>query len=175
MNSTYSNVVIQNPDIVYREELNKTLYDQTVLLQPTLSYMNAYALMPTDNSGSIIVGGDVAFPRLGSTSASDIVPASATSVTLGPIGVYDVYFQVGITDVSGSQLVLTVNNVQQANTVAGAIGTATIVGRSIITTTVVNSVLTVRNPSGNARSITVTSSLGGASAVSAQLVITRLR
>jgi hypothetical protein len=173
--SRFTNVIQQNPTIDYIENLNKTLYDQSVLLQPTISYMNAYALMPTDNSGAIVVGGDVQFPRLYSSSATDIVPLTVSSFTLGPIGVYDVYFQVGITDVSGSQLILTLNNTQLPSTVSGAVGTNTIVGRCMITTTLVNSVVTVRNPSGNPRSITVTSSLGGASPVAAQLIITRLR
>jgi len=175
MTSPFQNVIIQNPTLDYVEQINKTVYDQAVLLQPTISYMNAYALMPTDNSGAIVVGADIQFPRVSSTSVTDIVPITTSSFRLGPIGVYDVYYQVGITDVSGAQLVVTINNIQQPFTVSGTVGTNMIIGRSIITTTTVNSVLTVRNPTGNARSITVATSLGGANAVSAQLIITRLR
>lgn len=175
MNSAYQNVIFQNPTLDYVEQINKTVYDQTVLLQPTISYMNAYALMPTDNSGAIVVGADIKFPRLSSTSVTDIVPITTSSFRLGPIGVYDVYYQVGITDVSGSQLIVTINNLEQPFTLSGTVGTNMIIGRFLITTTAVNSVLTVRNPAGNARSITLANSLGGANAVSAQLIITRLR
>lgn len=169
------NVIQQNLDLPYIEQLNKTLFDQAVLLQPTISYADFYALMPTDNASTIAAGSDIAFPRLGSTSASDIVRATASSFTLGPIGVYNIQFQVGVTDAVGSQLVLTLNGVQQASTVVGIVGSGSINGSTILTTTVVNSVITVRNPSGNARAITVTASLGGASPVAAHLVVTRLR
>ena len=168
------NVTIQNPDVQYLETLNKSVYDQKVLIQPTISYMDAYALMPTDNSGTTIaVGADLLLPRLGSTSNSDIIPASSSSFTLGPIGVYEVSFQVGIT--TAGQFVLTLNGTQLPNTVFGTDTSGTIMGKSIITTSTANSVLTVRNPTGNASALTITPYLGGTQAVSAHLIIIRLR
>jgi len=169
------NVIYQNPNIPFIEGINKVVFDQSVLVQPTVSFMDAYALMPTDNSSTIAVGSDVAFPRLGSSSTSDIVPLTTSSFTLGPIGVYDVYFQVGVTDASGCQLALTLNNVLQPQSVSGLLGSDVIIGRTLLTTTVVNSVVTVRNPTGNLRPITVTASLGGTNSVSAHLIITRLK
>ena len=169
------NVIYQNPNVPVIEELNKILYDQKVLLQPTISFMDAYALMPSNNASPIAIGSDVAFTTIGSTSGSDIVPATSSSFTLGPIGVYDVFFQVGFTDVSGAQLVLTLNGIDISGSVVGAIGSTELVGRSILTTTAVNTILTVRNPSVSTRTLTVTASLGGAKPVSAHLIITRLR
>ena len=44
-----------------------------------------------------------------------------------------------------------------------------------VTTTVVNSILTVRNPAGNAAALTITPVAGGTRPVSARLVITRIQ
>ena len=55
------------------------------------------------------------------------------------------------------QLLLTLNGQDLDYTVAGrATGTSQIVGMAIITTTVENSVLSVRNPAGNATALTIT-------------------
>ena len=57
----------------------------------------------------------------------------------------------------------------------GATGTSDIIGMRIITTTEVNSILTVRNPAGNAAALTITPLAGGTSPVSAHLVITQIQ
>lgn len=57
---------------------------------------------------------------------------------------------------------------------AGATGTSQIIGMAIVTTTSVNSILTVRNPAGNATALTITPSAGGTRPVSAHLVITQI-
>ena len=54
-------------------------------------------------------------------------------------------------------------------------GPSQIVGMVIVETTSVNSVLTVRNPAGNAAALTITPLAGGTRPVSAHLVITRLQ
>ena len=171
------NIIYQNPNMELLENVNKIVYDQSVAIQPTISFLDAYALMPSDNPNPIAVGSDIAFPNINSTSNSDILPVanSTSSFTLGPIGVYDIYFQVGVTDVSGCQLVVTLNNVEKSYTVSGLVGSNVIVGRTLMTTTVVNSVVTIRNPAANARSAVLTPSLGGNSPISAHLIITRLR
>ena len=70
---------------------------------------------------------------------------------------------------------LTLNGQDLAYTVVGrATGTSQIVGMAIVTTTAVNSVLTVRNPEGNAAALTVTPLVGGTRPVSAHLVITQI-
>jgi len=46
---------------------------------------------------------------------------------------------------------------------------------AIVTTTVINSILTVRNPAGNASALTITPLAGGTRPVSAHLVITQLQ
>ena len=166
-------VTFQNPEINAEENLNKLVFDQTVLIQPTLSFLDAYAVMPSDNGTAVAVGADVSFNRIAATSAYDITATTASRFTLGPIGVYQVDFNVPF-DGSG-QLVLTLNNVQLAQTVVGKLATGYVSGSYIIATTAVNSIVTVRNPTGNPTALTISTSLGGTLPVSAHLVITRLR
>ncbi|HZH62917.1 MAG TPA: hypothetical protein VEY70_25870 [Metabacillus sp.] len=74
------------------------------------------------------------------------------------------------------QLVLTINNIEQPYTVVGrATGTSQIVGIALVTTTSINSILTVRNPVDNTEALTITPVAGGTEPVSAHLVITRLQ
>ena len=73
------------------------------------------------------------------------------------------------------QLILTLNGEDLAYTVVGrAAGASQIVGMAIVTTTVTDSILTVRNPAGNAAALTVTPLAGGTRPVSAHLVITQI-
>ena len=58
--------------------------------------------------------------------------------------------------------------------VGRATGTSQITGMSIISTQTENSVLTVRNPSGNAAALTITPLGGGTRPISAHLMITQL-
>jgi hypothetical protein len=70
---------------------------------------------------------------------------------------------------------LTLNGDALAYTVVGrASGTSQIVGMALVQTTVVDSVLTVRNASSFS-ALTITPVAGGTSSVSAHLVITRLQ
>jgi hypothetical protein len=141
-----------------------------------VDFEDFFALMPPDNAAIVAVGGDVDFPQNGSNSGGAIVRngVSPDSFTLAAIGTYQVLFQVSVTE--AGQLVLTLNGVQQSSTVAGrATGTSQIMGMSLVTTTVPNTILTIRNPAANSTALTITPMAGGAEAVSAHLVITRLR
>lgn len=182
MSSSYSNVTIPNPEVAFQENINKILYDQSVLLQPTISYMDAYALMPTDNSGSIVATANIQFPRTNSFSSIDISRLSVSTFNLGPIGVYDVFFQVGVSGLG--QCVVTLNNIEQPFTLVGTsnndisgnpITTGNVItGRSLLTTVSNNTVLALRNPTGDS-SLVIASALGGNAPVSAHLIITRIR
>lgn len=137
-------------------------------------FADFYAMMPGHNSGTVGAGSDVEFPNIG------VVPigisrtgTSPTSFTLPSIGIYQISFQVSVTE--AGQLILTLDGVDLAQTVAGrATAASQIVGTALITTSVINSVLTVRNPVGNGSPLTITQYAGGARPVSAHLVITRL-
>ena len=88
------------------------------------------------------------------------------------VGVYQIIFQVSITE--AGQLVVTLTGNDLAYTVVGReTGTSQIVGIAIIETTE-NSVLTIRNPSGSSSALTVTPLAGGTRSVSARLMITQL-
>lgn len=138
-----------------------------------LSYADFYALMPPDNSATVAPGTDVSFPQNGPIANTNIGRLGPSSFNLGPIGTYQILFQVSVTE--AGQLILTLNGQDLAYTVAGrATGTSQIVGMAVVTTTAVNSILTVRNPAGNAAALTITPLAGGTRPVSAHLVITQI-
>lgn len=56
-----------------------------------------------------------------------------------------------------------------------ATGASQIVGMALVETTAVNSILTVRNPAGNAAALTITPLAGGTRSVSTHLVITQIQ
>ena len=138
-----------------------------------LGYADFYALMPPDNAATVAPGTDVSFPQNGVIANTNIGRLGPDTFNLGPIGTYQILFQVGVTE--AGQLILTLNDEDLPETVVGrATGTSQIVGMSLVTTTTVNSVLTVRNPAGNAAALTITPLAGGTHPVSAHLVITQL-
>jgi hypothetical protein len=142
---------------------------------PVLPYGHFYALMPGDNPATVAVGGAVEFPQDG--VANGIARLGASSFVLGPIGVYDVSWQVSISE--AGQLVLALDSglgpVELAHTVAGrATGTSQLGNHVLITTTALNSVVSVRNPTGNPTALSITPLAGGTHSVSASLVIKQL-
>ena len=139
-----------------------------------LSYADFFALMPPDNSATVAAGTDVSFPQDGPNSGTGISRSGPSSFNLAEIGTYQVLFQVSVTE--AGQLILTLNGEDLAYTVAGrTTGVSQIVGMAIVETTVINSVLTVRNPEGTAAALTITPLAGGTRPVSAHLVITRIQ
>lgn len=139
-----------------------------------LGYADFYALMPPDNADSVAPGADVSFPQDGPNSGTDIVRADESSFILSEPGTYQVLFSVPVTE--AGQLLLTLNGDDLPYTVAGrATGASPIIGMALVETGLDNSILTVRNPVGNAAALTITPVAGGTRSVSAHLVITRLR
>lgn len=139
-----------------------------------LNFADFYALMPPDNAATVAPGTDVSFPQDGPNSGSGIARIGADSFNLADIGTYQVFFQVSVTE--AGQLQLTLNGDALASTVVGrATGTSQIVAMSILTTTTINSVLTVRNPADNSTALTITPLAGGTQPVSAHLVIIQIQ
>lgn len=129
--------------------------------------------MPPDNAATVAPGTDVSFPQDGPSSSPNITRTGPSSFNLALIGTYQILFQVSVDE--AGQLILTLNGLDLAYTVVGrATGTSQIVGMAIVTTTSINSILTVRNPAGNSTALTITPSAGGTRPVSAHLVITQL-
>lgn len=138
-----------------------------------LGFADFFALMPPDNAATVAPDTDVSFPQDGPISGTEITRVNASSFNLATIGTYQVLFQVGVNE--PGQLILTLNGADLAYTVVGrATGTSQIVGMALVQTTVINSVLTVRNPAGNAAALTITPLAGGTRPVSAHLVITKI-
>jgi hypothetical protein len=140
-----------------------------------LDFADFFALMPPDNAATVAVGGDVDFPQDGPSSGSGLIARlGPDSFNLADIGVYEVSFQVSVSE--AGQLILTLDGADLAYTVVGrATGTSQIIGMAIVQTTTINSILTVRNPAGNSTALTITPLAGGTRPVSAHLVITRIQ
>ena len=136
------------------------------------AFADFFALMPPDNADTVAPGTPVDFPQDGPNSG-DIGRASASAFILPDIGTYQVFFEVPVTE--AGQLQLELDGAPLAYTVVGrATGTSQIVGKFLVETTVEDSILQVINPAGNATALTITPLAGGASPVSAHLVIERL-
>ena len=134
-----------------------------------------FALMPGDNSATIAGGTPVLFPQNGPTNGPYITSngPQVGTFTLANVGTYQVKFQASVTE--PGQLVVVLNNVQQTSTQVGrSTGSCQIVGNSLVTTTVPNTVLSINNPSGNTPALTLTPTAGGTHSVSAHLVIKQL-
>lgn len=138
-----------------------------------LNFADFFALMPPDNAATVAPGTDVSFPQDGPNSGGEIAKTGPDSFNLALIGTYQILFEVSVDE--AGQLLLTLNGADLEYTVVGrATGASQIVGMAIVTTTVINSVLTVRNPAGNAAALTITPLAGGTRPVSAHLVITQI-
>lgn len=129
--------------------------------------------MPPDNPATIAPGSDISFPQDGPTSGGTITRISTSTFNLSAVSTYQVLFQVSVAE--AGQLVLTLNGTDLAYTVVGrATGTSQIVEMVLVTTTLPNSILTVRNPSGNPAALSITPVAGGTRTVSAHLIIMQL-
>ena len=129
--------------------------------------------MPPDNAATVAPATAVSFPQDGPTSGTTITRSSASTFNLAAIGNYMVLFQVSVDE--AGQLLLKLGATELAYTVVGrATGTSQIIGMCIITTTTINSILSVVNPTGNSTALTITPVAGGTHPVSAHLVITQL-
>ncbi len=140
-----------------------------------LDFADFFALMPPNNAATVAPAEAVEFPQDGPDGGSGtITRLTASTFQLADIGSYQVLFQVSVDE--AGQLVLDLNGAELSYTVVGrATGTSQIVGMAIITTSSVDSVLSVINPAGESTALTITPLAGGTDPVSAHLVITRIQ
>ena len=118
-----------------------------------LAFADFYALMPPDNATPIVPGGEVAFPRDGVNSATNIGRLSSTEFTLLDPGIYLVQFQVPI--VEQGQVVLTLNGVELPYTVVS--GDDSLNGVALVETTAATDRLALANPALATGNLTVAS------------------
>jgi hypothetical protein len=138
-------------------------------LSPTYAYF--YQLSPPDNAATVAAGSGVAFPRTGAI-AGGILAINTTQFEVTTTGTYEITWQVPCTQ--SGQLVLTVNGVEQSQTVVGrASGTSQIVGDAILPLAA-GSVISVQNPAEGLVALTITPNAGGNLPATASLVIKRL-
>lgn len=138
-----------------------------------IDFADFFALMPGDNAATIAVGSAVNFPQDGPTSGT-IARLGPNTFNLPNIGTYEVLFQVSVDE--PGQLVISLNGVELSYTVVGrALGTSQIVGMAQVTTTSINSILSIVNPLGNSTALTITPIAGGTRSVSAHLIIIQIQ
>lgn len=143
------------------------------------AYAEFFALMPPDNAATVAAGAPIEFPQDGPTSnvITRLAGNPLTDFVLPNVGTYRVDFSAAVTE--AGQLVIALKSgagwVELAYTVYGrATGANPISGDALIKTTVANSVLEIRNPTGNTPALTMTPVAGGTHPVVASLIIQRL-
>jgi hypothetical protein len=139
-----------------------------------LDFSDFFALMPGDNSMTIAGNTAILFPQNGSTNGTITRQGGASpSVFILPaIGTYLVQFQASIDE--AGQLALRINGVVDTNTVVGrSTLTDQFIGQFLVTTSAPNTTLEVIND--GAVALTMTPIAGGASSVSAHVLIIRIQ
>ena len=133
-------------------------------------YASFYALAPSDNPTAIAQNTAVAFPNT-TASTTGITRLTNSTFNLADTGTYLIMFKVN-TNTAG-QLGIAVNGaVQPSATFGNAADDGIIEGKTIITTTAANTVLSIVNPIATA--VTVTPSAGGTEATVSDLTIIKL-
>lgn len=133
-------------------------------------YASFYALAPNDNPTAIAQNTAVEFPN-SSASTTGITRLTNSTFNLADTGTYLIMFKVN-TNTAG-QLGIAVNGAVQPNATFGnAADNGLIEGKTIITTTAANTVLSIVNPIATA--VTVTPSAGGTEATVSDLTIIKL-
>ena len=137
-----------------------------------LSYADFYALMPTDNTETIVPGADVAFPRNGVIANTNIGRINDSEFLLNASGTYLVMWNASITE--AGQLVLTSNDTELPYTLVGTNDTlGELTGFTILNITTPTTI-TLRNPIANTTNVTLTPNAGGTDPVTAHLTIVQL-
>lgn len=139
-----------------------------------LAFGEFYALSPSDDYLPIFPGDAVDFPETGpSDGSSTILESVPGTFILESPGTYEVSFQVPVDE--AGQLELTLNGIPLPYTVVGrATGTTQITEMTLVTTSSASQ-LQVINPSTDSTTLTVSLDAGGSDAVSASIIIERLR
>lgn len=133
-------------------------------------YASFYALAPNDNPTAIAQNTAVEFPNT-SASTTGITRLTNSTFNLADTGTYLIMFKVN-TNTAG-QLGIAVNGaVQPSATFGNAADDGIIEGKTIITTTAANTVLSIVNPIATA--VTVTPSAGGTEPTVSDLTIIKL-
>lgn len=133
-------------------------------------YASFYALAPNDNPTAIAQNTAVAFPNT-TASTTGITRLTNSTFNLTNTGTYLIMFKVN-TNTAG-QLGIAINGaVQPSATFGNAADDGIIEGKTIITTTAANTVLSIVNPIATA--VTVTPSAGGTEATVSDLTIIKL-
>ena len=134
--------------------------------------MVAIAIIPNDNPSPIFPGSAINFPQDGAAFGG-MSRTGPSTFLLPNIGIYIIEFHASINE--SAQVIMQLNGVDLPQTVVGRSAISTeIFGIYSIKTTIINSIISLLNPSGNPGPITMTQNAGGLRPVSAHLVIRRV-
>ena len=138
-------------------------------------YAEFYAVMPAENATAVAPGDSVDFPNNGSFFGGIVRSGtSAFEFVLPVVGSYEVYFSVSVAE--AGQLGVLLNSALVPSSIVGKDGLdSQLIGRCVVDTTVANSILSIVNPISNSTSLTLTPNAGGTEAVTATLLIKRLK
>jgi hypothetical protein len=130
-----------------------------------------FALMPGDNAATIAVNAPMLFPQDG--PANGIVRSSSSQFILPATGIYEVSWQVSVSE--AGRMGLDINGVLVTSTVAGRATGTSLITNTVMINAVANDVLRLIN-AASAAALTITPNAGGAAGVSASawLVIKRI-
>lgn len=133
-------------------------------------YASFYATAPGDNATAIAQNGAVDFPST-ATATANIGRLTDSTFTLVEPGTYLVTFKVNTNE--PGQLAVALGGTAQTNATFGSASDNGIIeGRTIVTTTDANTVLSIINPATT--SVTVTPSAGGTAGTVSDLTIVKL-
>jgi hypothetical protein len=142
----------------------------------SLGFAMFYGMAPPDYAATIAVGAPIDFPRAGPTGGLTAPVRTGVGLFSFPvIGTYNVAWQASITEAGQLQLSSSATGLNLASVASRATGTSQISNNILITTTVINEVISIVNPSGNATALTVTPASGSLThAPATSLTIIRL-
>jgi hypothetical protein len=138
----------------------------------TLEMADFYGMVASNN---INAGHAIPFAQNGPASGN-ITRISDSSFQLGTVGIYEVMMQIPVQNTG--QVVVALNNVELPYTVTGesnGSNNVSLVQKVFVQTTIPNSLLEIRYPAANTGTMKVVNSGGGNAAVSAHLVIVRVK
>jgi hypothetical protein len=132
--------------------------------------------MPPDNATTIAAGAPIQFPRDG-PAAGGIARLNSAEFLLPDAGTYSVSFSVSVTE--PGQLAMALDSgsgmVEMPYTAYGrATEMSQIAGDVLITSTVADSAVELRNPAGSVAALTITPFAGGVQPAVASIVIQQL-
>lgn len=123
----------------------------------SLGFAMFWGMAPPDYAATVAVGAPLDFPRAGPTGGLTAPVRTGVGLFSFPvIGTYNVAWQASVTEAGQLQLSSSASGLNLASVASRTTGTSQISNNILITTTVINEVISILNPPGNATALTIT-------------------